>query len=418
MTHHRWQWLGMILSLAGCGGGDDLAAPGDSLPPNDTPEVDFHLPLDVPSEVPPYGDGPVSITWSIQTPTGEPPQWTSYTALLYDEVSGQILTYQTRSFSSSIYATDFFAYHTAASTWTRLGGTGSPYSMCSVGSVSDVLPWPSDRHPVSQMTIDTARDRLWLYGGVCQNYIQKDMWFYSLHPTPTQNTMTRAEVSDVYFSSGGRWPENDYMGALVYSVDDDVLFSYGYGIIGGGNYQSFVFCPASAGVLSPTQTAAGCTMADAWSHVPTAAQPPLSAFPQLFYDRAQRKVFHFGREVDGGDASEIWAYDIPTQTWTNRNVVGLPMAPACCPETLMTHLTSGSGAGKFLFHQTSQASGDVATDFIYDPRTDVMSPLPSSGTGPTTLTYLTFDPSAGPNGTIVAFAHDVNGGQLWHGVLE
>lgn len=373
--------------------------------------------LNPPEDAAPYGDGPVAITWSLQTPQGDVPSFTAWSGLHFDRVSGQILSYQTRATSANIYATDFYAYRTATQTWTRLGGTGSTGNSCDDGSASDVQPWPSDRHPISQMAIDTARDRLWLYGGVCQSIIQKSLWSYSLQADPTDNRMTRADVSDVYFHAGGRWPETDYMGALVYSRDDDVLFAFGYALVGGSANQNFVFCPTVAGALTPAQEAAGCTEADAWSVIHPATEPPLNWFPQLFYDGALRKVIHFGRNVSKGPETEIWAYDIPTQTWTDLRPTGLPAEPMHTNvETLMVHLTSGTGAGKFLYHQTSHGTGvDLAADFIFDPRTNTMSPLTSSGDGPTSLAYLTFDPSAGPNGTIVATEY---GNRLWHGVLE
>jgi hypothetical protein len=362
-----------------------------------------------------YSQSSASITWQkVQTTAtgGQYPNWTSYMKPVYDPFSGTTLWYNSRNTSTVIYSTDLFSYRAATRTWTRLGGTGSQIATCGDGSTSTdtngspILPWPSDRHPIEQLTIDTARRRLYIAGGVCMNVTPNDTWYYTLNSDPALNRWTKVAISKV--------PTVQVSGSMEYSPSDDVV------VLHGSNFGSFprtwVFCPVSGGSLSSTQTAAGCTAPNEWSetYTPQTVDPPQSYFSSLVHVPGTSKMFHFGHLAPIG---EVWVYDIPTRRWVNRNPAGQPLEPnvSSAPERLVTYISAGVLAGKVLYHQTSHTSTTrLAADWLYDPAMNAWTSLPASGVGPQQLAYLVFDPSLGSNGTVIAFSYD---GGMWHGTL-
>lgn len=58
-----------------------------------------------------------------------------------------------------------WAYNALTNTWTEIGGEKAAVDQCSVDSPHI----PGERHPVSQMAIDSKRNFLWLYGGINQD---------------------------------------------------------------------------------------------------------------------------------------------------------------------------------------------------------------------------------------------------------
>ena len=157
----------------------------------------------------------MTVYWEkVQTTAagGQFPAWTSYMKPVYDPTSATTLWYNARSTSSIIYSTDIFSYKAGFRTWTRLGGTGSAIATCGTGSTAtdiggnSILPWPSDRHPIEQFTIDTTRQRLYMAGGVCSGQTPNDTWFYSLNPDPRANRWTRLRlVMSRPFRSAAAW---------------------------------------------------------------------------------------------------------------------------------------------------------------------------------------------------------------------
>jgi hypothetical protein len=359
----------------------------------------------------------MSIVWQkVQTTAtgGQYPGWIGYTKPVYDPISGTTLWYNSRTTSTTIYSTDFFSYRAATRTWTRLGGTGSLAATCGDGSTSTgvngspIVPWPSDRHPIEQLTIDTLRRRLYIAGGVCMNVTPNDTWYYTLNSDPTLNRWTKVSISKV--------PTVQVSGSMEYSPTDDVVVMHG---ANSGNWpRTWVLCPASQGAaLSPTQTAAGCTVPNDWAetYAPNTVDPPQSYFGSLVHVPGTGKMFHFGHN---GTRGEVWAYDIPTRSWSNRNPPGQPSEPNHfeAPERLVAHISSGGLSAKVFYHQTSHSSTTgLAADWIYDPAVNAWTALSTSGIGPQKLTYLAFDPSLGTHGTIVAYSFD---GGLWHGTFQ
>ena len=331
-----------------------------------------------------------TVTWTHQ-PNTDPdrPGWSAYTSIHHDAI-GRVLFYQQRNTAGNIYSTDFFAYDTSTNDFVRIGGTGSLSSAnCNDGSASNVQPWPGDRHPVQQMAVDPSRKVLWLYNGVCSGNVRRDLWRMSLNADPRLNQWTQVDIS-------ASVPNVQANGALVYSPDHDVLVLYGKHDISAFQ-ETWVYCPSST--LTAAQAAAGCSAPGVWTRInlTTGQQPTISksGFPQVRYHAASKTVYAFLYSLDGGASTmEVWTYAIPTRTWSNRNPAVAPREPnACCPEQLVVYLTSGPYAGKFLYHQTAH-SGTVAAakDYLYDPVANAFTVLPSVGTGPRHLAYMTWDP--------------------------
>jgi hypothetical protein len=353
-----------------------------------------------------------TVTWTQQSITSGP-SFVGFTSLLDDPVSGRVLVYAQRSGGSGIYSTDMFSYTVGPNLWTRLGGTGSLSNLCGDSSASDVLPWPVNRHPYQQMAIDTTRNVLWLANGVCAGAEPDDLWKYALNSNPTLNTWT--DVSPVAA------PTMQKAGALVYCANADVLLMLGPN--DGTFWELWVYGP-TAGALSANQLAAGCVTPNVWREL-TPAGMPSSAFsqgPQAYYDAALGEVLIFaGLHGSGtyGGIRAIHRYAPLTQTWTVVSPTGLPTeTESNSAEMPVAQITSGSWAGKYLYHQTSHSTATSGTpaDFLFDPATDVMTALSSSGSGPARNCYLTWNATAGK---VVAWAY-ASGSVLniWQGALS
>ncbi len=334
-----------------------------------------------------------TVTWTTATPTGAAMNWTGYRSMKWDPVSGQTLMYTTRSTGSGIYGTDFFAYNGATQVLTRLGGTGSNGG-CNDGSASDVLPWPYDRHPVDSMAIDTTRSRLWMSDGTCAavaGYIHQDLWYYALNATPSSNTWTQV-ISDPHPSAGST-PGYDNV-SLVHDPVTDVLVYFGGNL--GGFHKTWVYCPGT-GSPSGSQTSAGCTTRGTFYETTPGSSPgtDYEQFPQGFWDSYLGKVIGFHRDQTPEPWS-VWTYTATTQTWANRSASGMPSESVDywgTPEYSWAQILSGPWAGGYLYVRVSthSTSAGTATVYFYNPVTNAMTQLTTSGTGPTHMTNVAFD---------------------------
>lgn len=347
------------------------------------------------------------ITWQSVPLTSTTPAYNGFLSLRYDSVSQRTLGYLIDHDASTIYSTTMMAFDPTANVWTRLGGTrgGLPpdFKTCNAGALSDVQPWPSDRHPVQQMAIDTTRNRLWLYSGVCGGVDPKDLWYYTLNGDPTLNRWTQVALTTKPFMSSG---------ALVYDYDSDVLVLHGPN---SGNFNTtFVLCPADP--LTSAQSAAGCTTPFDWVQVfsPNDPSPSRTNYPTSFYDHARRKVIAF---LNNGQ--DLWVYDVPTHAWSQRLPSAFPLdpGPGDSSEQPWVQITSGPNAGRYLYHQTSHSSSSsFAKDWLYDPATDSVTALTSMGTGPQKFLYATWDAVAQ---RIVAWSYAGPGTpEVWQATLN
>ena len=410
------------------GGIPEVMPPGGSAPPAPRPAVPRNLRIVVSSSSPSPGgssgppapsDGPspsvppapgVDIAWTLQPRSTGWPGYNAYLSLHYDPVSQQTLHYGVLWGSGSIYSSDLFSYQAPANRWTHIGGNGTASSTCPASTAT----WPGNRHPVSQMAIDTKRNVLWLFGGVCQGVIRTDMYYLSLNANPASNTWHQVSVQNP--------PTANNSSTMVYDPDDDVLFLFGSDTA-AQTRDNWVYCRTtentSPGVLTAKQAAAGCVRADDWSEVAVAGgvQPPGVGFSGMAYDSVTRKVIQFGGDSGGSvPQNQTWAYDVPTKTWT-RKALGTTPPPAYSGDsTAQPAMAYNPVTHKILYHQTSNSG--APKDWQYDPAADTWTQLVSTGGGPITDLVMAYDVA---NNRLVGFCMSgpsTGIPDVWHGMLK
>jgi hypothetical protein len=362
----------------------------------------------------------ITIAWATVSPTSEgdeAPGWTSYMKPVYDAVSGQTLWYNGRIDSSNIWSSHLFAYDASAQHWTRLGGEDVALGVCGDGSTATIIggggisPWPSTRHPIQQLAIDTTRGAMHMFNGVCANNVPYDHWAYTLNADPTDNTW------ELVLEDIGNVPNIEVSGAMVYDPVTDLFIAHG---TNSGNFpKTWVFAPG-VGAASAAQIAAGATTRGDWYLVysPGTIDPPQSYFTTLVYSDVNGKVYHFGHSAG---VNEVWEYDVAEQTWTDKDptwIGGAEDVNDDAPEYSNDYLSAGKGEGLIYYRQTSHQP-DVTSDYgdyTYNPLSNEWAAISSTGTGPQRTTYLVFDPSLGTHGTLVAW--DRLNTQLWHGTIQ
>jgi hypothetical protein len=77
--------------------------------------------------------------------------------------------------------------------------------------------------------------------------------------------------------------------------------------------------------------------------------------------------------------NDIWAYDIPTRTWTKRNPAGPPPAYAGSFGINQPPMAYDSVRHKFLYRQLTNSG--APRDWVYDPAANTWTALAAS-TGP------------------------------------
>jgi hypothetical protein len=336
--------------------------------------------------------GTPSVVWNLQEQTWNGgftpgvPAFNQWLKIMYDPVSQEIFHYGIMYYSTSIYSTDVFFYGTAANSWSHVGGTGSPGNNCAASTAS----WPGDRHPMNQMALDTQRNRVWMWGGVCGGIDPWDMWYFQLGANPMTDTWQRVSPAHLppYF-----------IASAVYDSDDDVIVSFGNDGESTGHY-TWVYCStvgATPGVLSAKQAASGCTAADDWSEaqvvggvMPTAG----TNLPGLVYDTVNKKVILFGGygPGPGAPASETWAYNVPTMTWVNRTPANGPVLMYSPSNTgvIGTPLTYNPNTAKTIL----QNPATVPETWSYDYPSNTWTLLCNTCSGPANPFTLAYDPSA------------------------
>ena len=350
----------------------------------------------------------VSIAWAQQTLSGTVPGRNGYLEINYDPISSRTILFGILATSTSIYSTNWQFYNSSSPSFEDIGGTDSLDNTAACATTWTGT-WPPARHPVGQMAIDTTRNRLWLYGGVCGGVDKSDLYYLSLGVTPSTDTFTQVTAATT--------PNAKNSGAIVYSADDDVLFMLGSD---GGpqTHDNWVYCPSS-GSLTSAQTAAGCASANDWTEVAVVGgtQPAGIAFPRLVAIGSHQVVMYGGSTGGSVVQNQTWLYTISTKTWTQKCAGGcsappLYTGPASPPTFAAVYVPS---QGKVLYHQTHGTG--APQDWIYDPVGDTWTPVSSTGSGPVYDAVAAWDSG---NGLIVAHTRDaVSGGlAIWHGVVS
>jgi hypothetical protein len=347
------------------------------------------------------------IGWTNMTHGPNEPGFNYWLTDFFDPVSQQVLHYGIPGNSNSIYSSDVFFYSAVTQAWTHLGGNGTLSDSCP----ADTASWPGDRHPLNQMAIDTKRNVLWLWGGVCQSNGISDTYYLQLNPNPMNDTWHKVSVAHA---------PSYYGGSGVYDPDDDVLYHYGYDGIGQAS-NNWVYCSTignpTPGALTAKQSVAGCANPDDWTRVSPVGgvQPPGSFFAGTIYDPITKKVILYGGLNSGLSMgyNQTWAYDVPTKTWTQKAL------STTAPPVYAGQLTAHPGwayntrTNKILYHQTSNTGAPA--DWQYDPAADTWA-LVSSGSGPTGDSVLSYDAT---NNQLITFSYCGPGcPQVWQGTVQ
>src|SRR5262249_15283561 len=154
--------------------------------------------------------------------------------------------------------------------------------------------------------------------------------------------------------------------SMIYDPDEDVLFMYGYDG-GAGTNNNWIYCMTdlnpTPGALTTSQTAAGCLAPDDWALVTLAtSDQPQGGGALILYDLVTKKVILYGGEIPNGTLNQIWAYDIPTRTWTNKNTANPPPPD---PDFGTPAIAYDSRSGKVFYHQVGGPGAPA--DWLYDP---------------------------------------------------
>jgi hypothetical protein len=184
---------------------------------------------------------------------------------------------------------------------------------------------------------------------------------------------------------------------MIYDPDDDVLFEWGYDG-GSGGHDHWVYCRTAEnptpGVPTALQKAAGCAVGDDWNEIPSAkitcsgcatgvTQPPGWTFPGLVYDIVTKMVIQYGGGAIGGPQNQIWAFDIPSRTWTRKGLSGTPPPPRATDGSPgQPALAYNSDTHKVHYHLAVGAGSPA--DYEYDPVADTWTKVASNGAGAST----------------------------------
>jgi hypothetical protein len=182
---------------------------------------------------------------------------------------------------------------------------------------------------------------------------------------------------------------------MTYDPDDDVLILFGYDQSADTN-DMWAYCSTvgnTPGVLTATQTAAGCTRADDWTQLTTSCagslcirnHPPGSTYPGMVWDTATHKILQFGGTQGylGTPQNVIFSYSVPSKTWTQKTSANLPPVivsnGSCCLQSFPT-IAYDTQTQKLFYHFLNN---NTSADYIYDPVADqwTLIGVPSAGVG-------------------------------------
>jgi hypothetical protein len=344
------------------------------------------------------------ITWNQAAGTSAWPGGSGNLLSLWDPASQQTIIYGSVAGSASSNATDLFFYDSSANAFTHVSGTGSKSTACP----ADTASLPGDRVIYAQMSVDTKRNFLWIYGGACNGTVRKDMYYLTLNSNPTMDVWNK--VSPAHF------PAASTGASMVYDSVDDILFATGYDM-GANTNTNWVYCRTAEnptpGTPTASQLAAGCTLPDDWNLVNVTSNGHVSVmYSGLVYDTVTRKIIQYGGSTPAGvTQNTTWAYDVPTKTWTKKALATAP-PPVTGDAYPQPALAYNTVTKKLIYHMTSGAGAPA--DYQYDPTADTWTKLTSVGGGATSQQSLTYDSK---NNVLIGFKEGA-GTELWRGSLS
>lgn len=333
--------------------------------------------------------------------------------IIYDPVQKKILAWMAVSGCGDPWSNAVWTYDTSSATFERKTWTGSgdlAADNCAKPTfVSNPKSHPGDRHPYHQMTYDTKRGRMWIFGGVADGgkcdasgpgtcgYV--DTWYYDSKDNAWTCTDDGGgcnnDVSKM--TSPGRRTE----GAMVYDAANDMVVFFGSLRVGNPTNDTWHFSPSQ----------------NKWTKVSAQGSPPPSEGDSLVYDSVDHKVVMFGGRgvIDRKVVrfmNQVWIYDAGREKWTDphpaeappgavfpplaydptRNVVVYYNAPGSTwvysvPQNRWTNLNLPGGP---------VISIPAAVSMTYDPGTDTFVLMNAVHKE---IWYLKLPPGAAPGGS-------------------
>lgn len=217
-----------------------------------------------------------------------------------------------------------WAYDAASSVFVRKtwDGSGQLKNGNCISPIFQANPphHPGDRHPYHQMTYDTARGRMWIYGGgsdsgKCDgsgpgncNYV--DTWYYDSR----SNQWTCADAGGGCNNDNSRMtnPGRRTEGAMIYDPTSDVIVFFGSLLGGNPTNDTWHYSPSS----------------NAWTRVSdngAHGMPPAREANSMVYDSVDDKIVMFGGTGRGGVLlNDLWFYNTARKKWSNPNPRNAP----------------------------------------------------------------------------------------------
>ena len=238
--------------------------------------------------------------------------------IIYDPVQKKVLMWMAVSGCGDPWSNALWAYDTATSTFERKTWTGSGELVdgnCAKPTfIANAKNHPGDRHPYHQMTYDTTRGRLWIYGGVADNgkcdgsgpgncdYV--DTWYYDSKTNTWACTDTGGGCNNR--ESKMTNPGHRVEGAMQYDAANDVIILFGSLKSGNPTDDTWQFSPAE----------------NKWARVATQGSPSIREADSIVYDSADRKLVMFGGSGVMNHKmvrflNDIWIYDAARRKWSN-----------------------------------------------------------------------------------------------------
>jgi hypothetical protein len=277
------------------------------------------------------------------------------------------------------------------------------------GGYSTIVSVQDSTHLTIDKSLGSLTDVRFNVVGGTESSPRQDMYYLKLNSDSSQDTWV--QVKPEHIPS----PSIAYAGAMIYDPDDDVLFAF-------GNFGNWIYCRTEENIVPGTPTAkqmaAGCVRPDDWNQVATSGNVIGSYFPQLFYDTQTKKVLHYAGVCDsslGLSCTQMWAYDVPKKTWTQKALNSVTPPPFINPSgTDQCASAYNSLTHKIIYHQSTNVGAPA--DWEYDPVTEMWAKLVTTSDGPPkgVGTCLTYDPYSN---ALLTWTYNNGEGEVWKGIL-
>lgn len=313
-----------------------------------------------------------SQNWQELTPSsGTLPFNNNWQQPRYDPVTKSLLVNLANN-GSSIYSNTLTAYHIPTNTlhtlWTS-GSTGEEY--CT--ALSNTNTGPRDSHPVGNSWVDTKRNRLYYFPGVCQSLVTTDIYWRPL--SLTTQSWTRVSLVGKPDVCGANWPFpcSARFTAAAYDPEDDIAVIFGLDEW-DQKHDTTVFCASDTGSLTTQQQAGGCATPNGFTGITTANVPAgIDKFASLIYI-GNHKILAFGSEPAA--TVQVWEYDTRAKNWTQHSTTGGPPQQTLSLVHHMMPVAYVPALGKVFYHSSN---GSTTEDWEFNVDTNAWTSLGNIG---------------------------------------